>query len=168
MVLPVKFSFVEEKYLLWDAFEYFMDFCFFIDIILNFFSAYSIDNDDGEEIEIIVKHKAIICNYLKFWFWVDLSSVIPLQFVFSSGSLAIFLRFSKLPRLYKIAKISKLMRSVRASRKNDSIWVKVYNMVKLNPGIDRLFLNLFSIFIFCHLFACLWHFVARSSSEPNN
>jgi len=102
------------------------------------------------------------------WFWIDLASVLPIQLIFETGNLRIFLRASKLPKLYKITKISKLMRTARAGRKYDSIWTKFHNMIKLNSGIDRLITNLFTVFIFCHIFACFWHFVARISDGINN
>lgn len=165
MVLPVKFSFIEGEYFWWIFFDYVMDASFFIDIILTFFTP--IEGESDEEM-LISSHAKIAYSYLKFWFWIDIASVLPLGQFINQGDLAIFLRFSKLPKLYKIAKISKLMRTVRASRKQDSIYSKIYNIIKLNPGIDRLFMNLFSIFIFCHLLACFWHFIAQSSSGQDN
>ena len=165
LVLPVKFSFFEESYFVWDLAENVMDFFFVVDIVLNFVTAYY---DEEEEI-LVISRKKIICKYLKFWFWVDSVSVIPFQLMVNNGGLSIFLRISKLPRLYKILKISKLVRTVRAGRsQQDSIWNKLYNTIKLNPGIDRLILNLFSIFLFCHIFACLWHFFAWNSNSIDN
>lgn len=158
LVLPVKFSFVEEKYLFWDLADYFLDFSFFIDMILNFFSCTF--DDDGN---IETSRYKVIGGYMRFWFWIDFGSVLPLQLIFSSGELTIFLRVSKLPKLYKILKISKLMRTARTSRKQDTIYKKIKNMIQLNPGIDRLLFNLFTIFIFCHIFACLWHFIGLSN-----
>ena len=52
VVLPVKFSFVEETYVKWEIFDYFMDICFGIDIVLNFFTCYY----DSHE-NLVLSHK---------------------------------------------------------------------------------------------------------------
>lgn len=159
----MKFSFIDDTYEYWDMFDILLDFLFGVDIILNFFSCY-FDDDDNLIQDLCVIAKA----YIKLWFWIDLMSILPMQFIFSNGNLRIFLRASKLPKLYKISKISKLMRTVRASRREDTIWNRLYNTIKLNPGIDRLFINLFSIFIFCHIISCLWHFFAQFEGGTEN
>lgn len=140
-----------------------MDICFSIDMLLNFFTAY-FDDDDI----LISSRCAVIKNYLKFWFWVDFMSVFPLQLIFNFRNFTIFLRFSKLPKLYKITKISKLMRTARATRKEDTIWTKVQNFIRSNPGIDRILINLFSIVLSCHLLACLWHYLATMDEGIDN
>ena len=77
IVLPVKIAFFEETYLLWEIFDYFMDLCFVLEIILNFFTSYY----DAKE-HLVFSMKEIACNYLMFWFWVDLVSVIPFGLLF--------------------------------------------------------------------------------------
>ena len=50
-----------------------VDILFFVDIIVNFLSAY----DDPATSLPVVKPKIIAKNYLKFWFWLDLLTVLP-------------------------------------------------------------------------------------------
>lgn len=163
MVLPYKFSFVKGTYFLWDAFDFLLDVFFFVDLILTFFTP--VPSPQGK---LQFGLLAIAKTYLKFWFWMDFFSVIPLDMILSSGNFSIFLKFSKLPRLYKIAKITKVFRSVKSMRGQNSFWSKLYDLLRLNPGLDRLALNLFSIFLFCHIFACIWHFFAELSSGTSS
>jgi len=146
-------------------FDYFMDICFAIEILLNFFTCPYDENEN-----LIFSWKVIACSYIEFWFWIDLLSVLPIQLIFETGNMKLFLRVSKLPKLYKITKITRLVRTAKASKKNqkDTILSKVYNLIRLNPGIDRIVSNIFSIIIFCHVMACLWHFMAITSSGIDN
>ena len=50
-----------------------VDIFFFIDIIINFISAY----DDPETSLPVVKYKKIAKSYMKMWFWIDLITVMP-------------------------------------------------------------------------------------------
>lgn len=161
----MKFSFVEETYIYWDNFDYFMDFCFAIDIVLTFFTCTYDENED-----LIVSWKIIACSYIKFWFWIDAISVLPIQFIFETGNMKVLLRASKLPKLYKITKITRLVRTAKAGKKqnSDTFFSRMYDVIRLNPGIDRIASNLFSIFIFCHIIACLCHFIAWTSEGQNN
>lgn len=136
----------------------FFRFLFLSDLVITFFTPYY---DDDEQ--IVVSLKKIAKNYLKFWFWMDLISVLPLDYVLSNGEFSVLLRISRLPRLYKIVKITKVFRTVKSVRSQNNFWSKLYDLLRLNPGIDRLALNLFSIFLVCHIFACLWHFFAEIS-----
>jgi hypothetical protein len=52
--------------------NYTIDLLFFLDIIVNFFSAY-ID----ETFQVIDDRKTIACNYFKGWFSIDLIAIIP-------------------------------------------------------------------------------------------
>ena len=76
LVLPVRFSFVEEEYPLWNYFDYAIDFLFTVDIFLNFNTAFYNDNE-----ELVDSRWKIAKNYLKFWFWVDSISILPLHLV---------------------------------------------------------------------------------------
>ena len=158
MILPYKFSFIRKEYPIWDYLDMTVDLFFFIDVIITFFTPYL--DSEGKP---VVSMKKIACRYLKFWFWLDFFSVLPVDQFMSIGQLSVFLRFSRLPRLYKITKIAKVFRTFKSMRSKNSIWNKVYDFLLLHPGLDRLVINLFSIFLFCHIFACIWHFFADIS-----
>lgn len=163
LILPVKFSFVEESYMIWEVSDYVIDLIFLSDILLTFITGYIDDNE-----HYVSSYKKIAKRYLKFWFWIDISSILPLHLIISTGNYAIFLRASKLPRLYKIAKISKVIRSVKTVRNQNTVWSSLQELMIRHPGVNRIFLNLFGIFIVCHLFACLWHYIARTDPSMDN
>lgn len=75
---PYKFSFVEEdESILWNFSEFAVD-CFFLcDIVLTFFTPLYVN------FELITSAKTIAFIYLKFWFWIDLVSIFPFDFIFS-------------------------------------------------------------------------------------
>ncbi len=56
---------------------YILDILFFIDIILTFRSAF-----ENHALELVDDPKSIIQNYLKFWFFLDFVTVIPIEVIF--------------------------------------------------------------------------------------
>jgi len=79
--MPYQICFIDEPSKgLMLVFEYFIDSLFAMDIILNFISAY--ERADGA---IEFRQKYIAINYLKLWFIIDVTAIIPLQ-VFEVGN----------------------------------------------------------------------------------
>jgi hypothetical protein len=153
IVLPYKFSFVEDPPIEWEIFDYCVDGLFLIDIGLTFFHSYL----DQEE-QPVYSLKKIAKRYLKFWFWIDIISILPLELLVSNGDLTILLRVSRLNRIYKLARFSKMVKTSKTLRSQNTVWSYIHDRLRLNPGIHRLLKNLSYIFIFCHVFACLKHF----------
>ena len=52
-----------------------MDFCFIIDMVFNFFLPFA----NPATGNIVTYHRLIWKRYLKFWFWIDLVSIIPFE-----------------------------------------------------------------------------------------
>jgi ABC-type antimicrobial peptide transport system permease subunit len=57
-----------------DIFDGFIDFLFFIDIIVNFISAY----EDPASGTLVTDLKKIASNYIGSWFFLDLVAVMPI------------------------------------------------------------------------------------------
>ena len=73
--MPFQICFLQDKTTSFQNFlEYFLDVVFGIDIVINFMSAY--ENDDGT---VEPRLARIAINYLKFWFYVDIFAVLPVQ-----------------------------------------------------------------------------------------
>ena len=156
--LPFKYGFLEDDHFpAWDVFDQVIDVLFGIDLILTFFTAYINPVNDV----LVYEFKKIACKYLQFWFWLDLLSVFPFDLFFQSGRYASLARLSRLPKLYKLIKISKILRTMKVAKNKNNIFRKLYNLINVWPGFDRLILNLCSILIFCHVFACIWHLSAE-------
>ena len=81
---------------------------FVLDILLNFNTSFYTKGN------IIVSRKLITLNYLKGWFWVDLVSVLPFDYLVQDNLLKVLrvLRFLKLLRLVRLAKLNKLLREL--------------------------------------------------------
>lgn len=73
ILTPLQLAFVEEDTIGWIIMSAIIDVSFFIDIILTFFSGYL----DESSMQMIADKKVIANRYLKFWFWMDLLSIIP-------------------------------------------------------------------------------------------
>ena len=74
IITPYRMAFVDDNSVSWMVTELVLDFLFFIDIILTFFSAYF------DKLDVLVDNRRkIACNYLKFWFIIDFVSIMPLS-----------------------------------------------------------------------------------------
>lgn len=110
-VTPYKISYLGNlQYKVLDIIEYGVDVFFVADIIVTFFTPILI------KFQLITNHFKIAYHYLKFWFWLDFFSVIPIS-SFLEGSDLFGIDFLttllKIPRIYKLIKISKLSRTMR-------------------------------------------------------
>jgi len=73
-----------------------LDVVFYIDIILNFFTSIQLHG------WTVTNNKAIAMEYLSFWFWFDLLSVIPFEFMVTGNDYTSFLRLFRLLRLRRL------------------------------------------------------------------
>ncbi|CAD8096961.1 unnamed protein product [Paramecium primaurelia] len=156
---PFKIGFVQDgEYLTWDYLDNAIDFIFMTDIILTFLSAAY--DDEGN---LITERKAIILNYLKGWFIIDLMSSIPFYFILNDTSQRYnsIARISKVPKIYRVVKMIKLARMFRLK---EIQYVKVIN---INIGNERFILAFLLLIFSCHVVGCIWFFVATLSEEED-
>ena len=85
---------------MWDVF---VEYNFYVDVVLNFFSSYY-HPDTKEEIK---EHNEIMKKYLYGWFSIDFISVFPFNEFMNSGSLTKLFRLFMMPRLIKLIDISR-------------------------------------------------------------
>ena len=116
--VPLRVSFFENASDSFIVFETLIDFCFFVDIILTFMTAFERKNNVIE-----TRHRQIALQYFKGWFWIDLLSTIPFQLVEvalknnSETSDLKLARVTRLPRLYRIVRILRLVKLARLSKR---------------------------------------------------
>jgi len=99
-------------YLTIDAF-------FFVDIILTFFTSI---NDDKKVYEITDK-RTIARTYLRGWFWIDVVSIIPLDFILltNTNNATVLARFAKIGKLYKLIRMIRLAKVLKLLKKRNTV-----------------------------------------------
>jgi len=140
------------------------DIWFIFDMMINFRTGIVMNTDT----DISLNVKRIRTHYLKFWFWLDLISTIPIDLAielqqyytgddkdFSSNNMSSIGRYIKFVRITKMAALLRLMRLSRFYRQfyqlseyfkfNYDSWVAAFKIV----GFAILLL------IWCHVSACL-------------
>jgi len=131
----------DQLYEIMDAFSLGV---FGIDIVLNFFTAYS------EEGALVTDLKLIQKKYMKSWLLLDLVATLPLDWM--------------LPGSWGIMKAGKLLRILRLLR-----LFKISSRLEsaMNPTIIRLVKLLFFVTVMSHWSACALIIIAKESSDPD-
>lgn len=159
--LPVQLSFYSySDNIVWDWIDIFIDCMFFVDLVLTFFTAY-LENE-----HLVVSMSRIAINYFKLWFWVDLLSIIPFEYIINStGKIIALGKVARLSRLYNLIKLTRLAKIMRLCRTKSGFIYHIHEILNISPGrltlprgFGRIFLGFVGVILFCHLFACLWHF----------
>ena len=116
----------EAGYTFTGIIEIIVDFLFFVDIIVNFLSAY----DDPITNLPVIDMKLIAQRYISSWFFLDLLAVFPfegLEAIIRSGDGEMqdgnldsvkLTRLARLPRLYKLLRVLRLLKMLRVFRKS--------------------------------------------------
>nr|XP_040572916.1 potassium/sodium hyperpolarization-activated cyclic nucleotide-gated channel 3-like isoform X1 [Lepeophtheirus salmonis] len=137
IILPVAISFFNDDLSTrWIAFNCLSDTIFLIDIVVNFRTG--IMQQDNSE-QVIIDPKEIAKHYIKTWFFLDLLSSIPLDYIFlifnsirgnseDYPESFQFLHAGRALRILRLAKLLSLVRLLRLSRlvRYVSQWEEVY------------------------------------------
>ncbi|OMJ88498.1 hypothetical protein SteCoe_9531 [Stentor coeruleus] len=141
----------------WFIAETFMDFLFFLDIIITLNTAYY--DLHGR---IVAVRKKICINYLKGFMLVDIVSITPFYLIeqgtiIKSNSLVRIIRITSITRVLRGSKILKLIKYLKHSEEIANI----IRIMKLYRGIIRLMTLIFSILVMSHFIACMFYFTAK-------
>lgn len=127
----------------------FVDVIFFIDILVNFRSAY-IDTKTGEEVR---EGWMVAYNYLHTRFLIDFLATVPFDlmasFFFDSNSL-----FFQLFGLLKLIRVLRLARIVTFLNLQDDT-VVIFSIGTL----------IFFLIVYLHCYTCFWFFIVNSKKE---
>lgn len=166
-VTPFKIAFLSEFDILFlDILEICVDVFFVLDIIVTFFTPILLDS------ELVTSHIRIAIQYLKFWFWLDVFSILPFSYFLDSLKVAgvdFLATFLKIPRLYKLIKLSKLSRTLRFKKKRGTL---VAHLLKNLGGQEQFILSTIplytAVFILSHILCCFWYFQSNTIPDPNS
>ena len=107
-VMPFRLAFIKAPIGSdWFWVETVIDFLFFCDIIVNFFSAFY--NSEGK---LVVNRKKIATSYAKSWMLFDITACIPFHLMSpddsEGGDYNNLIRLLRLPRLYRLIRVAKI------------------------------------------------------------
>ena len=158
---PYRIAYYDVDELSWVIIDSLVDFSFAIDIVLNFFMAFYDSSDD-----IVDKRSTIACNYLRFWFYIDVVSIIPFNQILQTSDYSSLVRIARLPKLYRLFKIFKIFRLMKVVRERNNLIKYVNDLFRLNAGFERFIFFIILSLIFCHISSCFW--VMISSFDGNS
>lgn len=148
--LPLQICFeVGSDYGPYDAM---VDITFIIDMILTFFTA--VENKNRR---LITNHKEIASRYFRFWFWIDVLSIFPFQWVLPStgeSKLTRLLRFPRLIRLLRVLRLQRLLKSPRFQ----SILLAIEYSPRIHPSVFRVGRVVIFLIVFTHMWYCFLPF----------
>ncbi|XP_022173768.1 potassium/sodium hyperpolarization-activated cyclic nucleotide-gated channel 2 isoform X3 [Myzus persicae] len=132
IILPVGISFFNDDFdTRWIIFNCLSDTIFLVDIIVNFRTGI-LQTDNSEQ--VILEPKLIARNYLRSWFFLDLISSLPLDYLFlmfnqDVGEGIQILHAGRALRILRLAKLLSLVRLLRLSRlvRYVNQWEEVYD-----------------------------------------
>ena len=165
---PWQLAFINDDTLGWIILNAIIDGSFFFDIIFTFFTAYF----DEVKLVLIYDKKVIAKKYLKFWFWLDLLSIIPFDQILSItsdggddyGNVA---KFTRVGKLYKMVRMLRMVKMIRLFKDRKKIISNLDNVLKVGAGYERLLFFMLGFILFNHTISCIWIMLA-SFDESNN
>ncbi|KAK2718797.1 potassium/sodium hyperpolarization-activated cyclic nucleotide-gated channel 3-like isoform X2 [Artemia franciscana] len=172
IILPVAISFFNDDLSTqWIVFNCLSDTIFMIDIVVNFRTG--IMQQDNSE-QVILDPKLIAHNYLKTWFFLDLVSSIPLDYIFlifnqDYGEGFQILHAGRALRILRLAKLLSLVRLLRLSRlvRYVSQWEEVY-FLNMASVFMRIFNLICMMLLIGHWSGCLQFLVPMLQGFPPN
>ncbi|XP_065202257.1 potassium/sodium hyperpolarization-activated cyclic nucleotide-gated channel 3 isoform X2 [Planococcus citri] len=172
IILPVAISFFNDDLSTrWIAFNCLSDTIFLIDIVVNFRTGI-MQQDNAEQ--VILDPKIIAKNYLRTWFFLDLISSIPLDYIFlifnqDFGESFQILHAGRALRILRLAKLLSLVRLLRLSRlvRYVSQWEEVY-FLNMASVFMRIFNLICMMLLIGHWSGCLQFLVPMLQGFPEN
>ncbi|XP_025833099.1 potassium/sodium hyperpolarization-activated cyclic nucleotide-gated channel 2-like isoform X4 [Agrilus planipennis] len=174
IILPVAISFFNDDLSTrWIAFNCLSDTIFLIDIVVNFRTGI-MQQDNAEQ--VILDPRLIARHYLRTWFFLDLISSIPLDYIFlifnqfqDYGDSFQILHAGRALRILRLAKLLSLVRLLRLSRlvRYVSQWEEVY-FLNMASVFMRIFNLICMMLLIGHWSGCLQFLVPMLQGFPSN
>ena len=105
--------------------------------------------------------KIIAKSYIKGWFFVDLTAIMPFDKMFRVQGYNGLARILRLPKIYKLIKITRLVRMLKIVKERNKLVKYLSEILKIGVGFERLMFFVVLFLIVCHIVACLWIFAGR-------
>ena len=151
-VVPYRLGFSEIDGPAWVWTYQAIDFVFFVDIILTFFSSIQ-ENESSQE---ITDFKKIATAYFKSWFFFDVISIIPIDYFINQANYNQLFQLTKIGKLYKLVRMFRLAKLLKLLKKKRNFVSKMSEKLHLTNGQDRLIILTIFCFFFLHLAGCMY------------
>ncbi|OMJ66710.1 hypothetical protein SteCoe_36361 [Stentor coeruleus] len=134
---------------------------FSIDILINFNTGFY------EKGTLIMERSKIIKNYLTFWFWLDLISTLPLDWILEIAG-SVNSQASKLLKYIRILRVLKLIKLIRLTKLKLMI-IRIQDRIsnKKILSLITVFKLLLYLFLIAHFFACIMFSVSSENMGPD-
>jgi len=138
-------------------FELCIDFCFILDILIQFRTSYI--SDEGKP---VLEWKKIAWRYFKGFFLIDVVSSIPWDLFLKpdQNDAATSARFLKTVRLVKISKLGRI-------GKLKKFFVSFQEYYPMDSETVHVYSALGTLFLTSHFLACLWAFAGRYGTSDD-
>ena len=164
LIVPYRLAFTEEDPPGWVIAYFAIDCFFFFDILLCFFTTFQ----DKESMQEITDRKEIAMAYIRGWFFIDLFSVVPFDYVLAAGNFNQLLRFAKIGKLYKLIRMTRLAKVFKLLKSKKNVISQFTFMMKINSGLERLIFFSIFFFFFFHISACMFVVCAQIEGHRNS
>jgi len=159
LITPVQVGLLKLQFDALFVVSIFVDFIFFVDMFLQFCTAYSKRTVRGVEWE--VRLNRIVKQYLKTWFFLDFITLIPFDLIGMGGDDVVAeLKTVKVIRILRLLKLMRLLKSSRIIHKMEIPMAIPYQQIAL----IRFLLVLGLV---CHWLACLWALTLQLSADES-
>ncbi|KAK3239955.1 hypothetical protein CYMTET_50153 [Cymbomonas tetramitiformis] len=169
-VVPLRIGFSLDPTGSWYILELIIEFYFYVDLFLNFFTAY-----EDERGNAITDRKKITANYLKTWFVIDIISVLPVDLAFRIADESFICSLQeegcdedntnpstvlpKLMKLFRLVRLVKLLRLMRLGRLLDRYQDELFNILRVVACVK---LIVFLLYL-GHIFGCMMYFFSSGN-----
>ncbi|CAM9123551.1 unnamed protein product, partial [Chrysoparadoxa australica] len=148
ITVPLRIGFDLEASVAGGTVDALVDIMFFIDIVVNFCTAYL--DDDGE---VVTDRRLIARRYLRGWFWLDLISTLPFGLMLAATGSKALLRSTKLLRVLRLLRLARLLKLSKIMQ------VCSYGSLleTIHPSFWALSKMMICLFFISHIMGCMWH-----------
>ena len=163
-IMPFNIAFVEvEMFTTWWWIDLTLDILFFIDVIVNIFSAYY----DAEG-QLVTSRSKIFCKYLKTWMILDMIACFPVNLIEGGSSdyeskgsdYSNLIRLVRLPRLYRLFRISRIFKMIK-HYKHSELLERLQDFLSIKHSAMRLVSFFLTVVLCVHIMSCFWYFSAK-------
>ena len=109
----------------------------------------------------ITDKKEIAKRYLKFWFWIDIISILPVELLMSSSETPTgMVRFARIGKLYKIMRLIRLTKVVKLLKDRPQVVHQIKQNTSIDYAMERLIFFLIFFLFFFHISTCLFIYIS--------